>query len=242
MLVFIKKKIVTSSNCYDILEKLNRLTKWGGEYVDLFALKYGRSAQHHAGNCFYEVVKPKHKNVKRRDFCLPACHEIKCLNSINFTSQICMKMFHYFEIKKTWLSTNKINTTQSVLCRWVLQSLVGLCKVILLITSTLNLKFGKKWTNEQQDIMIDFYFHVFLTYFYLHFVSRLIQSRQIINNDLLINNGQGISYWLYLGIDFIWVFPCSPLNVHFLNWRSLVVFYLFVFIITSYIEKSFMYK
>ena len=159
-----------------------------------FALKYGRRAQHHAENCFYEGVKPKHKNVKRRDLCLPACPELKCLSSISFTSQICMKIYHYLKIKNTWLSTNKINTTQSVLCKRVLQNLVGLYKVILLITWILNLKFGKKWTNEQQDIVIDFYFDILLTYFYLHFVSRLIQSCQINNNGLLVNNVQAISY------------------------------------------------
>ena len=124
-----------------------------GSMSTCFALKYGRSAQHHADNCFYEVVKPKHKNVKRRDFCLPACPELKCLSSINFTSQICMKIFHYLEIKKTWLSANKINTIQSVLCKWVLQKWC-----VAEIWQEMN-----KWAARYQDRFLFWHFsHIFL--------------------------------------------------------------------------------
>ena len=120
-----RKGVITASKSHDVFTKMTKLSKASGS-VDMWplhqkisgmifvnpnipALKYGRVMEENAVNCFYDIMRKKHKNFQVHECglyldrvvpyiggspdhiltcscCKPACLEVKCPYSINHLS------------------------------------------------------------------------------------------------------------------------------------------------------------
>jgi hypothetical protein len=144
-----RKGVVTASKAHGVVAKVGKAKKGGPIDVcslnqkvsglcfvnpDIPALKYGRIMEVEAINCFYEIMRTKHRNLKIQECglflfdempfiggspdrimtcsCCPnACIEVKCPVSINFTSPLSPSVkLPYLKRDGNTLSLNKNHT------------------------------------------------------------------------------------------------------------------------------------
>jgi hypothetical protein len=144
-----RKGVITASKAHEVLTKMEKVKKSGAVNMwtlnqnisgftfvnpDLPALKYGRTMEENAVNCFIDIAKKDHRNLKVDscglflyhdrpyiggspdgivicDCCQQSCLEIKCPFSINFTTPydpaIYSKLPYLVKSEKDKLTINK---------------------------------------------------------------------------------------------------------------------------------------